>query len=93
LTHDSGSREELLKAYLASYHPKDGTPVLPGHLDRATNWRAWCKMHEFYKEDTFKNMHTNHFRKFLFKRGEDDAGRDNVSCQVKTADEEILAFT
>lgn len=87
-------REELLRLLQACFHPSDGTTVYPRHLDRVTNWRQWCLNHQFYHYDTtWKNMHTNKFRKFLFKRGTDEAGSDNVSCQVKTQDLESHAYT
>jgi hypothetical protein len=95
-THNSGSRTELLAAFSASYHPKDGTPVLPIHLDRCGNWKDWTAKHNFYNNhSTFKNMHNHKLRKFLFKRGiQTVANRqiDNVSCQVKTADSDKLAY-
>lgn len=90
---DSRSRPELLAAFIAAFHPTDGTPVLPGHLDRAANWKGFCRLHEFYVwEKTFKHMHNHCFRKFLFQSGVDGTGMDNVSCQVKTADDPMMAY-
>jgi hypothetical protein len=87
-------REQLLRLLQACFHPSDGCPVYPSHLDRVTNWRQWCIDLEFYEYNTtFKNMHTNGFRKFLFKRGIDGEGMENVSCQVKTLDLESIAYT
>jgi hypothetical protein len=92
-SHDSRSREELLLAFKTAFRPKDGTPVLTGNLDRAANWRAFCKQQQFYNhEKTFKHMHNNKWRKFLFQRGQTKKGVANVSCQVKTADDPKMAF-
>ncbi len=90
---DSRSREELLAAFVAAFHATDGSAVLPGHLDRAANWKEFCKKHKFYVfENTFKHMHNHSFRKFLFKSGVDGTGMANVSCQVKMADDPTMAY-